>query len=476
MVFRKKMFSGVVWSAIDRLSMQAVQFALGIVLANLLSPTEYGVIAILLVFITLSQVFIDSGFPMAIVQKVDRKDIDISTAFVFNVVIAVCAYGLLFLGAPFIADFYKMPELSLYLRVLATTLVINSFHIIPATLFTIDLNFKSVAKVNFSATLLSGAFAIYLAYEGYGVWALIWQAITRAVLTLIFTWILTKWKMSFRFSWKSFRSMFSYGSNLLVSSLLNRFVNDATNLVIGKLYTKDQLGLYSRGTQFADFFSGSYSSILNRVLLPGLVDLQNDIEKLRNKFQLTIRLTNLLCFPAFFGLFVLAEPMIVVLLKEEWYDAIPIMRVFCIARFLAIWCSLNLNILKIIGRTDLLLRQQFFVIGSRVVILLFFFQDGIYYIALAELLSTSIHLFINAYFPGKLVRYNLGEQMKDSLPYFLMALLMSAGVYGIIELIQNPIVQLISGVSAGLVLYSGLMFVFRKNDIQYLKQLLGKSS
>lgn len=472
MAFRKKMFSGVIWSAIDRLSMQAVQFGLGIVLANLLSPTEYGVIGILLVFITLSQVFIDSGFPMAVVQKVDRKDIDISTAFVFNIVIAICAYGLLFFGAPFVADFYEMPELSLYLRVLAITLVINSLHIIPATLFTIDLNFKSVAKVNFSATLLSGAFAIYLAYEGYGVWAFIWQAISRAVLTLIFTWILTKWKMSFRFSWESFRSMFSYGSNLLVSSLLNRFVNDATNLVIGKLYTKDQLGLYTRGTQFADFFSGSYSSILNRVLLPGLVDLQNDIEKLKNKFQVTIRLTNLLCFPAFFGLFVLAEPMIVVLLKEEWYDAIPIMRVFCIARFLSIWCALNLNILKIIGRTDLLLRQQYWVIGTRIVILVAFVQHGIFYIALAEMISTSIHLFINAYYPGKLINYRLWEQMKDSMAYCFFALIMAAAVYGLTFVIENHLYQLIAGVLIGAFIYMGFMIAFRKKDLIYIKQLI----
>lgn len=474
MSLRKKMLNGVVWSAVDRLSMQVVQFVIGIVLARLLTPKEYGTIGLILVFTALSRVFIESGFPTALVQKKNRSKEDISTVFVFNIGLSLFCYVTLFLIAPFIAQFYGIPLLNILLRVLALSLIINAFYIIPATLFTIALDFKAVAKINFIATLLAGILAILLAYYGYGVWALVWQTVFRSVLTLSIAYYQTQWKMSFTFSKESFKSMLKYGSNLLVSSLLNRIVSDLTALFIGKVYNTNDLGLYSRGAQFSELLSSSYITVLTRVLLPSLAQFQDHPKVLKEKFQQILNLTNLLCFPIFFGLFILSEPLIKVLLTDKWIEVVPVMQVFCFARLITIWCLLNINVLLILGRTDLALKQQYWAIGIRVVFLMAALKFGIFYVALAELTATCIHLFINSYYPGKLIYYHLSTQMKETAIYFLLSVIMIFSIYCSLLSIESSELKLLVGFVVGAVVYIFLIFTFRKRDILLLKNIIKK--
>lgn len=468
----KKMFSGMMWSAVDRLGMQVVQFVLNLILARLLTPDDYGTVGILLVFIAISRVFIESGIPTALIQKKDRKQVDISTSFVFNTAVSLFCYILLFFAAPYIADFYEVELLTILLRIIALSLVVNALYIIPSTLLTIDLDFKSLAKINFTATLLSGLLAIWLAYEGYGVWALAWQTLSRSVLNLLLMWYFTKWKISVQFSMESFKGLFKFGSNLLASALLARAVSDVSSLVIGKVNSTADLGVFTRGRQFADFFSATINAIINRVLLPGMNDLQDKPEVLKAKFRKIIQLTSLVSFPIFFGLAAIADPLIRVVLGEKWIEAILIMQIFCFNRLITIFCSINLNILLILGKSNLVLRQQYWAIGTRVLFVGLSLKHGIYMIALAELVSTFSHLYINSYYPSRFIQYPFLNQIKDMAVYLLLASVMGAVSYFSLMLIDDNILKLIVSISLGATTYIILTLLFRRKDVAFIRQLI----
>ena len=466
----KRIFSGVLWSAIDRLSTQVFQFILGIILARLLTPTEYGTVGLLLVFIAISKVFIDSGFTKALIQKQDRSDKDISTVFLFNIAISLLAYSILWFVSPYIADFYNIEILSLLLKVLALSLIINAIYTVPYTLITITLDFKTTSKINIASTILSGIVAVYMAYNGYGVWALVFQTLISSITTVIMVWIFNSWRPSFIFSKKSFTKLFSYGSKLLVSSLLERLVSDLSSLLIGKYLSATNLGFYTRGTQFANFFSSSIGTIIDRVLLPGLATVQDDMNLLVQHVKKIIRLNALITIPLFTGLCILSKPIIQVLLTDKWIMAVPIMQILCIARLITLICSINVNLLYIIGRTDLALRQQYIKISIRIVFVIVAIKYGIIYIALAELLSTAIHYFINSYYPGKLMSYGALKQLKDISPFFFAGLVMAIIVYLTTILIDNNILKLILGPLVGIPTYLFMIKMLKINELNYLIQ------
>lgn len=464
----KKMFTGVLWSAVDKISTQALQFLLGIVLARLLTPEEYGTVGLLLVFIAISKVFIDSGFTKALIQNQERTEADISTVFLFNIAISVVCYIILWAAAPFIATFYRIEILTLLLRILALSLIVNALYTVPYTLISITLDFKTISKISVASTLFSGLIAVYLAYKGYGVWALVAQTLIASITTVAMVWIFNTWRPSFVFSRGSFKKLFSYGSNLLVSSLLERVVSDLSSLLIGKFLTTKNLGFYTRGTQFTNFFSGSISSILDRVLLPGLATVQYDMNALVRYVKQILRINALVTIPIFFGLFILSEPIVRVLLTDKWIMAVPIMQIFCIARLITVICGINVNLLYVIGRTDLALRQQYLKIAIRVILVVFSIQFGIIYIALAELVATSIHYFINSYYPGKLMHYGAFKQLKDILPFFIAGLVMAIIVYLVTIFVTNDFLKLVLGPITGIVAYALMIKLLKIKEIGLL--------
>ena len=456
-----KMFKGVAWSAIERLSMQTVQFIIGIVLARILTPHEYGIIGILYVFIAISQVFIDSGFTKALIQKQDRTEVDISTVFYFNIAIGIFSYIVLWISAPFIQDFYNIQELSLLLKVIALSLVINSLFTVPVTLYTIKLDFKVLTKVNFLAAIISGGAAVYLAYSGFGIWALVAQFLIRSIVTALLIWFRLKWRPSNTFSKESLKQLFSYGSNLLVSSLLNTGVNKSYELVIAKMNSTTDLGYYSRGTQFTDFIFGIISSVLNRVLLPGLATIQDQKEVLVSHVRSIIKMTSLVIIPIFLLLGILAEPIIKVILTDKWLPAVPIMQIFCFARFITTISTVNVNLLYVIGRTDLALKQQYVKIGVRIIFFLLAFKFGIIYIALAELASTIVHFFINTYYPGKIMNYGAVQQIKDMSKLIAVAVIIGFSSYYLMDLIPNNYLKITLIALLTFALYFGLLIFLK---------------
>ena len=469
MSLSNRMFKGALWTAADRFSTQILQFVLGIILARILSPTEYGTYSILLVFTAISQVFINSGFAAALIHKQDRNQNDISTVFVFNTIVSILCYIMIWFASPFIAEFYKIVELESLIKALGVTLVINAMFVVPSTLLRIKLDFKSFTIINFIANLFAGTIAIYYAYNGYGVWSLIIQAIVRSIITLFLTWYLAKWLPKWIFHKDSFKTLFKYGSNLLVSSLLNRVVSDFSSLYIGKLLSAQSLGYYNRGTQFSDFAFVSLNSILTGVLFPGLATVQHNRVLLTSHLKKIIKLASFITVPVFFGLATLAKPLVLFLLTDKWIDAVPIMQIMCIGRLITIVCGINTSMLTIIGRTDLLLRQQYLALSIRIIGIVLAIKYGIIWVAISEVTSTAIHFFINSYFPGKLLSYGAYEQIKDNFKFYINGIIMTIIVYVIIVMINENIFKLIIGSITGTLIYILLSKWNSKDEIAFIR-------
>lgn len=467
-----KMFKGMAWSAVERIAIQAVQFVIQIILARILTPAEYGTVGILYVFIAISMVFIDSGFTKALIQKKSRTQNDISTVFLFNIGISLVTYLILFFTAPFVADFYGIEDLTPLLRVLSISLIINALFTVPTTLYTIDLDFKTLTKINFTAAILSGATAYYMAITGYGVWALVGLTIVRSIVSFVLTWTMIKWKPNLVFSMTSLKGLFSFGSNLLVSSLLNVSVNKLYELVIPKNNSIEDLGYYTKGTQFTDSIFGIINAVFERVLLPGLSEIQDKIEILVHHTRGIIRAAALLIVPLFLFLAVIAEPLIRVLLTEIWLPAVPIMQIFCLARLITIISGININLLYVLGRSDLALKQQYLKIGIRVLFLIAALKFGIIYIAMAELASTIVHFFINTHYPGKIMNYGARTQIKDMLPIMISGIFMAVFVYGGLQFLQNDWAKLMVAPLIAFPIYFGLIRLFK---VKELYQLINKA-
>lgn len=468
MALGNKVFGAMAWSGIQRILLQAIQFVLGIVLARILTPKEYGTMAILLIFIVLSQVFIDSGFTKALIQKVDRTENDKSTVFLFNVAIAVTCYLFLWFMSPTFAVFYELEELTVLLRVIGITLMLNALYSVPNTLLTINLDYKAIAKISLLSVIISGVIAIVLAVRGYGVWSLVYQSLLRSFLSCILYWMWVKWIPNFKFSKESFNVLFSYGSKLLISSLLAKFFGKLNALLIGKYYSAKDLGFYTRGTQFSDVVYNVFSPAINEVLLPGLANLQNQPKILVSHARTIVKTATLLTLPVFLILTILAEPLILTLLTEKWAPAIPIMQVFCLARFVTVVSGVNINLLYIIGRTDLVLKQQYFCIAIRVILVLSALPYGVFYIALAELFSSMIHFFINAYFPGKLLGYGGLAQLRDILKIIIAGLTMVLPLYLSMYIIENRILLICLAPIFAILVYFLSVYLLKIKELSFI--------
>lgn len=449
--------------------MQFISFILGIVLARLLTPNEYGTFGLLLVFITISQVFVDSGFSQALIQRQNRTQKDISTVFFFNIATGVICYFILFGSAPFIAAFYDIPELQSLLRVLAISLLLNALFTVPLTLLTISMNFKAIAKVTLITTLISGSLAIYCAYIGLGEWALVIQTLSKGVMMTVLLWISTKWRPLLIFSNNSFKNLFSFGSKLLVSSLLSAVLSNLNAILIGKYRGTVSLGFYTRGTQFADIIYSVVNSSLNSVLLPSLSTIQSDTDKLIGLTRTILKTTAIVTIPLFLGLALLAESIIILLLTERWIIAAPIMQIFCFARLISILSGVSSNLLYAVGRTDLTLKQEYVKVSVRVILLIIALPYGILWIAIAELIATCIHYFINTYYPGKLFGFGAFNQLKDMSKVILVGLIMLIIGYVATVLINNHTLKLIVVIPLCAFTYYYGLSIFKIQELKLLQ-------
>lgn len=428
---KNKTVKGVGWSFIDNLSSSGITFLVGLVLARLLTPSEYGIMAILTIFIAVSNSIVDSGFSNALIRKTDARRVDYNTVFLFNLLVSGLLYVVLFLAAPAISRFFKEPLLVEVMRVIGWVLVINALAIIPRTLFVKEVNFKTQTKVSLIASISSGVIGIGMALAGLGVWSLVGQQLSRQLLNTLFLWIYCTWRPAWEFSMQSFKELFGFGSKLLLSGLLDTGFKEIYSLVIGRCYTAAQLGQYTRANQFNQIFSSNLTTVIQRVSYPVLSSIQDESERLREAYRKVIKSTMLISFACMLGLAAVARPLILILIGEKWLPAVGFLQIICFNGMLYPLHAINLNILQVKGRSDLFLRleiiKKIIAVGPLVLGVLF----SIEYMLWGSVCTSLIAYFLNSYYSADLIDYPTKEQIKDILPTFLVSFATAAVMWSL---------------------------------------------
>ncbi len=471
---KQKTVSGVLWSSIERFSVQGIQFVIMIIMARFLLPTDYGMIGMLAIFIAISQTLIDSGFSNALIRKANQSDVDYSTVFYFNIGVGLLLYCILFLISPYIARFYNTPELTNLTKVVALNLFINSLTVVQYAILTIRIDFKTQAKASLCAAIVSGIVGIVMAYKGFGVWALATQTVLNGAVNAILLWILSGWIPLKAFSYRSFRELFSFGSKLLFSGLLDVTYRNIYTIVIGKKFASADLGYYTRADQFAQFPSSNLTGILQRVTFPVLSSIQDEEIRLASAYRKFLRLSVYVVFPLMTGLAALAYPLINYLLTEKWGFAALLLQILCLSYMWYPVHAINLNLLQVKGRSDLFLRLEIIKKILGVLVLCITLPFGLIFMCWGLIFTSLIALVINTYYTGKLIHIDFFRQMRDILPALLYSLSMGAIVWICIQFISGELLQLITGICLGTIYYFMVSYLTRSQDLRELIFLVRK--
>ncbi|MDE6300839.1 MAG: MOP flippase family protein [Muribaculaceae bacterium] len=469
---KSKTLKGTLWSSIERFSVQGVSFIVMIIMARILTPEDYGLVGMLTVFIAVAQSLVDSGFSQALIRKQDRSEIDNSTVFYFNIVIGGVLYLVLYLCAPLIARFYNEPQLVVLMRLISLSVLINSFVVVQRALLTIKIDFKTQAKASFTAVIFSGAIGIIMAYEGSGVWAIVWYQLSNLLINVIALWILSSWRPKFIYSWNSFKELFSFGSKLAISGIIDTVYRNIYLIVIGKVFKASDLGYYTRADQFATFPSSNITGILQRVTFPVLCTIQNDDERLKSVYRRFYRLSAFIVFPLMLGLAALAHPFILVTLKEKWAFSAPLLQILCLAMMWYPIHAINLNLLQVKGRSDLFLKLEVIKKCIGVVILCVTIPFGLVPMCWGLVASSIISLIINTHYTEKLIHLGFLQQLSDLLPALIYATSMGFLVWGVSAFMPNEILKLSVGVITGILYFLIITRMTRSKDLHELRLLI----
>lgn len=459
---------GVVWSAIERFSVQGIQFVLSIVLARLVAPSEYGLIAMLGIFLAIAQTFIDSGFSNALIQKKDRTEVDYSTVFYFNVVISLFIYLLLWLSAPYIALFYKEPLLEIITKWVGLNIVVSALSIVQRAKLTVRLDFKTQAKASLASVIVSGIIGIVLAYQGYGVWALIVQSLLNNLLDTSLLWCFARWMPAWCFSYRSFKTLFAFGSKLLLSGLLHTIYLNLYTLVIGRKYSATDVGYYNRAYSIAQYPSVNIVMIISRAIYPLQCDMQDDDARLSHSFTQYLRMSCYIIFPLMVGLAVLAKPLVLVLLTEKWIAMSELLSILCIAYMWYPVMVLNNQMLNVKGRSDYFLKAEVIKKVVAIIVLLATMPFGVRVLCWGILLYNILDCIIIIYYAKKVIRTSYWLQFKSILPLLVLTIGMGIAVILVSLLLNTAFMKLTCGVLAGIVTFVGLSYCFRINEFKLL--------
>lgn len=472
MSLKSSVITSLIWKFLERIGTQGVQFVVAIVLARLLAPADFGLIALVTVFIAIANVFVQSGLNTALIQKKNADNLDFSTVFYASLAIAALLYGVLFVCAPLIADFYNgQTKLIPVVRVLGLMLLLGAVSSVQEAYVARNMMFKKLFYRSVGAIIPSGIFGVMLAYMGFGIWALVGQQLMNSSLMCIIMLFTVKWRPQFIFSFARFKGLFSFGWKLLCSALLDTVYRNIRDLVIGKLFTPADLGFYNRGDQFPKIIIGNINASIQSVLLPSLSTVQDDRPRLKSLARRSIKTSAFLILPMMAGLAAVAKPLTLVLLGEKWLPAVPFIQICCFSY--AFWPihTTNLSAINAVGRSDVFLKLEIIKKSYGLAVLalaIWLFRSPIG-IAMSAAVVAPLGSFVNAYPNKKLLNYGFGEQMKDFLPSFALAVVMGVGVYMLSDLVNvTPILQLPLLVVVGLCFYVGVAKLLRFECLEYI--------
>lgn len=469
-----KTAKGLLWSSVERFSVQGVQFLVMLVIARLLDPSDFGLVGMLAIFLAVAQSLIDSGFSQALIRKQDRTEVDNSTVFYFNIVVSAVLYLILYAIAPWVSDFYNEPQLCSLMRVLCLIVIVNSFAVVQRAIYTASINFKTQAKASFIAALASGLVGVWMAYNGYGVWTLVWQQLLNAGINTLLLWIYSNWYPRWAYSWKSFRELFAFGSKLLASGLLDTLYTNIYLLVIGKIFNASSLGYYTQADRFTKLPSSNITGILQRVTYPVLCSIQDDDERLREDYRKLLRLSAFIIFPMMCLLAGVAYPLVELLIGEKWRFAATLIIPLS---FTMMWWpihAINLNLLQVKGRSDLFLRLEIIkkIIGVTVLVLSIPF--GLLFMCYAGIATSIICLVINTYYTGKLIQVGFLMQMKDLSGSLIVSMAIFVVAYFLSFVSDNIIIQLLLALLISAVLFVTTVYLLKFKEVDYVKSILNR--
>lgn len=469
---KAKTVKGSFWSLADNILNTGIAFLVGLVLARLLTPHEYGLIGIIMIFVAVFNCIVDSGFSNALIRKKDATEVDYNTVFFTNLAVSIVLFVLMLFCAPAIGNFFGLSELVPLARVMSSIVLINAFALIQRTLLIKRVDFKTQTKISFIASISSGLVGIGMAISGLGVWALVGQQITRQLLNTVFLWIYAHWFPKIQFSVLSFKELFSFGWKLLVSSLIDTVWKEIYQVVIGKCYSSATLGQYSRAQQFASLPSSNLTSVVQRVTYPILSSIQEDRIRLKLAYKRVIKVTMLLTFSLMLGMAAVAKPMVIVLIGDQWLPSVPLLQLICFQMMLYPLHALNLNMLQVQGRSDLFLKLEIIkkIIAVGPILLGVFIN--IYWMLIGSVITGFIAYYLNAYYSGPYLKYSIWEQIRDILPSFGVAVVMAAIVYVLSFLPVSPFILLPLQIVVGGIIVWTLCSIFKLEEFIELKNIL----
>lgn len=471
---KNKTVSGLFWRFMERCGAQGVNLIVQIVLARLLAPELYGTIAIVTVFTAILQIFVDSGMGNALIQKKDADDLDFSSVFYFNIFICFVLYGVMFVMAPFISGFYKNPDLTMIIRVMSISLVVSGLKNVQQAYVSRTMQFKRFFFSTLGGTVAAAVVGIWMAYAGYGVWALVAQDLVNKTIDTVVLWFTVKWRPKLAFSFFRLKALIRYGWKLLASALIDSIYNNIRQLIIGKMYSSTDLGLYNKGQQLTFTIINNINTSIDSVLFPAMSSEQDNQERVKAITRRSIKTSSYIIWPLMVGMAVVAEPFVELFLTHKWIGVVPYIRVFCVTyAFYPIHTS-NLNAVKAMGRSDLFLKLE--IIKKTMGMAILFATMWISPLAMAYgmLVAGLLSQVINSWPNRKLLGYSYMEQIKDIVPYVILSLIMGGCVYAVAWIPINYLSMILLQVLTGIIIYILLSKIFKIDSYQYIKEIVLK--
>jgi teichuronic acid exporter len=458
------------WKYFERTGNQLIQFVVQIILARLLLPADFGVIALLMVFIHLAQVFVQSGFSTALIQAKNPDDRDFSSVFYLSLGVAGILYIVLFISAPAISAFYKMPDLTRVLRVLSLILFFGAVNSIQNAVVSREFKFKQLFYSSLGAILISGTIGVYLAYAGYGTWALVWQQLSNSLFLCLIMWVTVKWRPKLLFSIERLSKLFSFGWKLLVSALLDTGYREMQSLVIGKMFSAADLGFYNRGRMFPQVVVGNIDGSIQSIMLPALSQVQDDPRRIKEMMRRAITMSAFIIAPLMAGMIATAEPIVRIVLTDKWLPSVPFMQICCISFTFYPIHTANLTAINAVGRSDIFLKLEIYkkLLGIVILAITIILYRSVIAIAWSAVASGILSTFINAYPNKKLIGYTYLEQLKDLMPSFLLSAFMGVIVYLVGFLPLDHYIKLVLQIITGVLVYAVLARQFKVSSFSYL--------
>lgn len=465
---------GLYWSFFNQFANYGMQFCVGIVMARLLSPSDYGITALPAVFMAVAYLLQNGGLGDALVRKMDLKEIDLSTSFYYSIIVGLTLYVVLFFSAGWIADFYDTPVLVPLIRVTALSFLWGPLCTAQNVILKRRLDFKTPAKISVCTKVFSAIVGISLAYMGYGLWALVVSGLVSGLLDLVLKWLVVRWIPKSGWSKESFRYLWGYGNKIMASGLLDTLYNNITPIFIGKYYSPADLGVYNRAQGYAAMPSQNVTGVIQGVTFPVLSKMQDNDEQLARNYRKMLRTTAFIVFPMMMMLSALARPLVITMITAKWESCIILLQIICFSMMWYPIHAINLNLLQVKGRSDLFLRLEIIKKVIGVSILAFTLPRGLIVFCCGTIVSSMISLIINTYYTGKLIKVGYFVQMGDLLPIFALGIVMFGAVHLVNYFISDMLLQIVCGMLVGGVIYLGGAYIFRFNELDEVKYMLNR--